>query len=236
MFRAFIAILASLLLIGGLSLAALAIGIGRQDAVGTPSGGTSASADLHPAADSQWLTSYVLTERSGRPFASSELAGKVHVVNFFFTSCPTICRMQTAAVQDLAEEFGPQGVKFLSITCDPDTDTPVRLAIYAKQFEADPEHWLFLTGDLVYLRRVGAEMYFLPVDKGTHSESLLLLDRAGKIRGRFSWKQPQQVADMKKMMTELLAESPEEAASHAAKPPAPAATPTEPADSESPAL
>jgi protein SCO1/2 len=159
-----------------------------------------------PAAD--WLTEYTLTERSGREFASSELKGQVHVVNFFFASCPSYCRMQTMEVQKLAAEFGPQGVKFLSITVDPERDTAAELARYADLFNADPNHWLFLTGDLLMLRRVGAEMYQLPVDKQMHTEHLVVVDRWGKIRGRIRWKDnPTELASMKKLLSDLLVEA-----------------------------
>jgi cytochrome oxidase Cu insertion factor (SCO1/SenC/PrrC family) len=160
-----------------------------------------------PAAPAEWMTEYTLTERSGKPFASTDLAGKVHVVNFFFSKCPTSCRQQTAAVKAIAEEYGPKGVVFLSITCDPANDTPATLALYAQEFSADPEQWLFLTGDLKYLRRVGAEMYFLPVDVGTHSEMLVVLDKWGQIRNRFSWKDAAQVGEMRQYLDELLAET-----------------------------
>lgn len=159
-----------------------------------------------PAAD--WLTEYTLTERSGREFASSELKGQVHVVNFFFASCPSYCRMQTMEVQKLAAEFGPQGVKFLSVTVDPERDTAAELARYADLFNADPNHWLFLTGDLLMLRRVGAEMYQLPVDKQMHTEHLVVVDRWGKIRGRIRWKDnPTELASMKKLLSDLLVET-----------------------------
>ena len=57
-------------------------------------------------------------------------------------------------------------------------------------------------------KRVGAEMYFLPVDKQTHSESLLVLDGDGKIQGRFSWKDAAEVAKMKALLSELLVKYP----------------------------
>jgi cytochrome oxidase Cu insertion factor (SCO1/SenC/PrrC family) len=214
-----IGLLAFLMLLAGLAVGAIAIGFSRTDTVviplepqaGVPAE-TSSGSPGQPQAVSQaesppeWMTEYTLTERSGRKFHSRELAGKVHVVNFFFTACPTVCRMQTAAVQSLAKEFGPEGVVFLSITCDPENDDPVALSLYARQFEADAEDWLFLTGEMAYLRRVGAEVYFVAVDRGTHSESLLVLDKRGKIRGRFSWKRPEELAELKKRLAELQAE------------------------------
>jgi cytochrome oxidase Cu insertion factor (SCO1/SenC/PrrC family) len=212
MVRWLIATTATFLLLGGMALGVWAIGLSRDTRAGSSADSRSALASATNTAaesaadDSGWMKEYTLTERSGAQFQSRELAGQVHVVNFFFTTCPTTCRVQTAAVQSLAKEFGPQGVKFLSITCDPENDTPAALAVYARQFDAHPEHWLFLTGELPYVRRVGAEVYFLPVDRGTHSESLLVLDRGSKIRGRFSWKDAQSVADMKRTLAELLAE------------------------------
>ena len=207
--RTLLGLLAIALLCTGVVMAVVAFAAARRKPVGVnfsspPPPATSGKSDK---SESSWLTTYELTERSGRKFRSEELQGKVHVVNFFFAKCPTFCRVQTAAVQALHNEFVSQGVMFLSITCDPENDTPVALAQYANEFHADPEQWLFLTGELPYLRRVGGEVYYLPVDKQTHSESLLLLDRQGKIRGRFNWKDAAEIAKMKQAITELLAES-----------------------------
>ena len=155
----------------------------------------------------EWMTEYTLTERSGRDFRSHELDDKVHVVNFFFATCPSVCRRQSGKVDELAQEFGPQGVVFLSITCDPERDTPVALQQYANMFDADPEQWLFLTTpNLTYLRRVGAELYQMPVDKQTHSENLVVVDKWGEMRGRFHFEQPKEVHEMKKLLGQLLAE------------------------------
>lgn len=208
--RFVIAILAAILLLAGMVAVVVALGVSYRSETSVGKSFPSKSAELvntRASKDSGWLTEYTLTERSGRSFRSRDLKGKVHVVNFFFATCPTVCRIQTGAVQSLQKEFGPRGVVFLSITCDPDHDTPVALAQYAKEFHADPQQWLFLTGDLTYLRRVGAEMYYLPVDKQTHSESLLVLDGQGKIRGRFSWKDAKELAAMKQLLHELLSES-----------------------------
>ena len=166
-------------------------------------------AEKKPKAESAaWMTDYTLTERSGRQFDSKELDDKVHVVNFFFASCPTVCRFQSGRVKELAREFGPQGVQFLSITCDPANDTPVTLQNYAKSFDADREQWLFLTStDLNYLRRVGAEVYELPVDKQVHSENLVVVDRWGTLRGYYHWNKPEEIVEMKTSLGALLAET-----------------------------
>jgi protein SCO1/2 len=207
--RILVGIFAGLLLCAGIIMGVVAIaatGYSETVVVNNPIQSASSATVKVDKAPAGWLTEYQLTERSGRKFRSEELKGKVHVVNFFFAKCPTSCRIQTAAVKGLHDEFGPKGVVFISITCDPENDTPVALAEYAKEFRADPKQWLFLTGDLPYIRRVGGEVYYLPVDKQTHSESLLLVDRQGKIHGRFSWKDATELAKMKQAMNDLLSD------------------------------
>jgi protein SCO1/2 len=160
-----------------------------------------------PAPAAEWMKEYTLTERSGATFHSRELQGQVHVVNFFFSSCPSVCRLQSGKVRELAQQFGPQGVRFLSITCDPQTDTPAALQQYARLFDADPEDWLFLTSDdLNYLRRVGAEVYQVPVEKQLHSERLIVVDQQGTLRGAFHWNQPPEMVELRKTLQLLLAE------------------------------
>lgn len=204
MTRTMIGALAVLLTAAGVLFGMVAISRNAADRGGAVSVRDDSAPQPAPA---EWLKEYTLTERSGKKFHSRDLAGKVHVVNFFFSKCPTACRSQTAAVSSVAKEFGSQGVQFLSITCDPANDTPAALSLYANEFKADPIQWSFLTGDLTYLRRVGAEVYSLAVDVGTHSEALLVVDKWGQIRKRFSWKDAKQISEMKSFLTELLAET-----------------------------
>lgn len=171
----------------------------------------------------EWLTKFTLTERSGKKFNSETLAGKVQVVNFFFTACPTACPLQTQKVRELDGEFGPGGVHFLSITCDPDTDTPAVLQQYAKKYNADPERWVFLTGDFPYIRRVAAEVYWSPLSERGHREDFVVVDKWGKVRGNFPWNNPEQIVEMKELLTSLLAET---------EPPAEPSVPAQPVESE----
>src|SRR5688500_15192722 len=125
--RIFLGGLAIVLLCAGVVMAVVAFASTRRTESVTarfPNPQPPATLDQSEKADG-WLTRYELTERSGRKFRSEELQGKVHVVNFFFAKCPTFCRVQTAAVQALHNEFAAKGVVFLSITCDPENDTPV---------------------------------------------------------------------------------------------------------------
>jgi protein SCO1/2 len=75
----------------------------------------------------------------------------------------------------------------VSITCDPDVDQPEVLSIYANRFGADPKQWLFLTGSLDYIRRVGAEMFFVPVDRRFHADKFILVDAIGQTYASYAW-------------------------------------------------
>ena len=131
------------------------------------------------------MTDFTLTERSGEAFDSRSLRGKVWVASFFYSSCPHKCLQLNQRVQQLEQEFGRQGVTFLSITCDPKNDTPQRLAKYADGFGADEERWLFLTGDMDYIRRVGNDMFSAVVAEVTHSERVYVVDKQGAVRSYY---------------------------------------------------
>lgn len=151
------------------------------------SGRRSAPVHLPSGSDAKWLKHFELTERSGKLVNSESLKGQPYVVGFFFSTCPTICKRQNEKVAELQRKFKGQPVKLLSISCDPEVDVPEVLTKYAEGFRADAEQWLFLTGDLAYIRRVGAEMYFLPVDRRFHAEKLLLVDGDGEIYDTYNW-------------------------------------------------
>lgn len=144
-----------------------------------------------------WLSKFELTERSGEAINSEALRGAPYVVSFFFSTCPSICIQQNQKVKELQDEFASQGVRFVSISVDPATDNPEVLREYATRFQADPDKWLFLTGDLGYIRRVGAEVYRLPVDEKFHTEKLVLVDAKGQIVGYYLWPEKRQFEKLK---------------------------------------
>lgn len=114
---------------------------------------------------------FALTDQTGRPFSSEQLNGKVAVVGFIYTHCPDICPMLTAQMrqlQNLLAHAGLLGDKavLVSITVDPERDTPEVLARYAEQFGADPAAWHFLTGDLTTVRQAVVDGFHLAMGKG----------------------------------------------------------------------
>lgn len=142
--------------------------------------------------EAEWLTSFDLIERTGESITSGELKGQPYVASFFFSQCPSICVKQNGKVQVLQEKFAGQPVRLVSISCDPEVDRPEVLAKYAKQFDADADQWLFLTGEMNYIRRVGSEMFQLPVMRRFHAEKFVLVDAEGAIVAYYTWTDPEQ--------------------------------------------
>jgi protein SCO1 len=162
-------------------------------------------------ASQEFLEHFTLTDQAGKTLASKSLAGEVYVTNFFFSSCPGTCLQQNQKIREIAREYGPKGVRFLSITCDPEIDSPERLREYGSKLEADTKHWSFLTGELIYIRRVAGEIYRIPLDKQTHSERFFVTDKWGNIRDDFAWNKLDQITAMKSLLDKLLDEKEEPA-------------------------
>ncbi len=154
--------------------------------------------------DEEWLTKFTLIERSGKRISSEELKGQPYVAGFFFTTCPSICVKQNGKVQQLQEKFKDQRVRFLSISCDPEVDRPPVLTQYAERFQADKDQWLFFTGDMPYIRRVGAELFSLGVMRQGHPEKFALMDAEGKMFGLYTWSDPAQWQALQRDIQKLI--------------------------------
>ncbi len=144
------------------------------------------------------VPSFSLTERDGRPVTLSDLKGKVSIVNFIYTNCPDTCPIQSAQMRQLQEDFKNQKeLRLVSITVDPTRDTPQVLSEYAKRFSADPERWLFLTGEKEAIYKLAQKGFRLAAveiphakrpESGathTHSPRYVLVDRGAQIRGYY---------------------------------------------------
>jgi protein SCO1/2 len=150
------------------------------------------------------LPAFELTDASGRPFGSRELAGRVWIASFVFTRCETVCPRVTARmarIQDRARGLEP-AVHLVSFSVDPEHDTPARLAEYARGHRANPRMWTFLTGPLgavqetvekglrVSMGREAGDPSPSAISHGTH---LVLVDGASRIRGYYDPEAPDAV-------------------------------------------
>lgn len=158
----------------------------------------------HPPDDEEWLSRFELTERNGELVKSEQLLGQPYVVSFFFSTCPSICVQQNQKLKELQDAFEGEGVKFVAISVDPETDTPEVLTEYAARFGADSEQWLFMTGDLTYIRRIGGEIFRQPVNKQFHTERFVLVDPEGKIEGFYNWPEKRQFRKLQEKIREMI--------------------------------
>ena len=92
------------------------------------------------------LTDFELTERSGKPFRSADMKGKVWVATYFFTTCPGSCIRLNQNIKFMHNLPELKDVTWVSITCDPDNDTVEALAEYARPLESRPGALAVLPG------------------------------------------------------------------------------------------
>jgi cytochrome oxidase Cu insertion factor (SCO1/SenC/PrrC family) len=160
------------------------------------------------------LPEFSLTDRSGRGVTRKDMLGKVSVVDFIFTNCAAQCPQVTAQMVKVQAFALPRwkNVQLMSLTVDPENDTLEALAKYARDFGADPERWLFLTGprepldDLTRNGFKAASASPVPVDTSPdailHSVSLVLVDGRARVRGYYQSTDPE---EMKKLRGDLAA-------------------------------
>lgn len=159
---------------------------------------------VKPPHDEEWLSRFELTERSGQKVTSEQLLGQPYLVSFFFSKCPSVCIQQNQKIKELQDQFDGQGVRFVAITVDPANDTPEALREYAARFGADEEQWLFMTGDLTYIRRIGAEVFQQPIAEQLHTERFVLVDAKGEIEGVYVWSEPKQYEKLQESIRKML--------------------------------
>jgi protein SCO1/2 len=100
---------------------------------------------------------FALTSQNGLPVTLGDYRGKVVAVTFIFASCTDTCPLLTDKMARVQDKFGPafgKKVAFVSITVDPERDTPEVLKQYAQSFGANLAGWAFLTGDPAAIRDV----------------------------------------------------------------------------------
>lgn len=137
------------------------------------------------------LPDFSLKTQSEAPYALADLRGKVSIVNFIFTSCPDTCPLLTRQMAKIQKAAADEGVNvnLVSLSVDPETDTPAVLRDYAAKNKLDLKNWNFITGPLAAIEKVTVEGFKVGYDKSaenifdiTHTEHFALIDQQGRIR------------------------------------------------------
>jgi protein SCO1 len=129
---------------------------------------------------------FSLTDQSGARFDSgSALLGHVWIADFMFTDCPGPCPRMSKQMSEVQAALKDTDARMISLTVDPEHDTPPVLAKYAAFYSARPGVWFFLTGDVATLRHLDRDVFKLGDIDGTldHSTRFVLVDRKSQVRG-----------------------------------------------------
>jgi len=129
---------------------------------------------------------FVLTDQNGARFDSTKLHGKVVVIDFIYTTCTDVCPLFTANFAQLQRELNKEhagDVFLISITTDPEIDSPRVLKAYAQRYGAAFNNWAFLTGTEEQLKPVWKSLDIRVIRKGRgliqHTSLTTVLDRQG---------------------------------------------------------
>lgn len=138
------------------------------------------------------VPAFKLTNQENKSISDKDYLGKVYVVEFFFSTCPTICPKMNESMLQLQEEFyGNPNFGLASITIDPAKDTPQVLKEHANLLGVKHYNWHFLTGDKEYIYSLANKGFNLYAGENNkvaggfeHSGLFALVDKNGKIRCR----------------------------------------------------
>jgi len=144
------------------------------------------------------VASFTLTNQDGQPISLADLRGKVWVADIIFTRCPGPCLKMTRQMEELQAALpAKSGAKFVSLTTDPNFDTPAVLKTYAHRFSADFRRWIFLTGTPKQIANLAIDSLKLtaiekkPEDRESeadlfvHSTIFVVIDKHAQLRGIF---------------------------------------------------
>jgi protein SCO1 len=151
--------------------------------------------NLPKKTDFHTIKSFSLIDQQGKAFTEKNMADKICVVDFFFTTCPGICPKMTSNMFLLQEEFNSNNnILLLSHSVTPERDSVPVLAAYAADKKVNYNRWKLLTGNKKEIYDLGRKFYFVEEDLGEkrdssiflHTENFVLVDKNRRIRGIYN--------------------------------------------------
>jgi protein SCO1/2 len=144
------------------------------------------------------IGAFTLTNQDGNPTTLTDLTNRVWVADIIFTRCAGQCPRMTQQMKSLEEKLPPgSGARLVTLTTDPDYDSPVIMKRYGDRFGADFSHWTFLTGTKDAIAQLAANELKLssvpikpgdqknPVDLFIHTTIFVIVDKHAQLRGIF---------------------------------------------------
>ncbi|MBS0261662.1 MAG: DUF420 domain-containing protein [Planctomycetes bacterium] len=161
--------------------------------------------------DPEGIEDFSLIECHGQKVSKADLLGKPWIACFIFTRCAgaNFCPRVSEQMKLLQRSLKDVDVRLVTITVDPDRDTPEDLLRYSQQFDADPDRWWFLTGDkdtIFHLIRHSFKMIVaedpqqIPGFEIMHSLEIMHVDDQGVVRGRYNAQDDVAMAKLRRVL------------------------------------
>jgi protein SCO1/2 len=163
-----------------------------------------------------YVQPFSFTSQNGKIITEKDVAGKVLVINYFFTTCKSICPRMNNEVKKVYEHFkNENNLLILSHTSDPGTDSPERLKHYADSMQVTTPNWIFLTGRKDSLYRQARLSYRIDDpnnnvqnidDDFLHTQFVALVNKKGEVVKIYDGLRPAEINDLIKHAEQLLKE------------------------------
>jgi protein SCO1/2 len=161
------------------------------------------------------VPTFQLVNQDAQPFGSEQLAGKIWIADFIFTTCPGPCPIISTRMSELQRPLEKSDVHLVSFTVDPEKDTPEVLRAYADKLRKQPFRWDFLTGPRDAIHSLSRDGFKLGLSEGAeedggpiHTTRFVLVDRRGFIRGYYDALAPDAVTKLLADTNHLLRQQP----------------------------
>lgn len=163
-----------------------------------------------------YVKSFSFTNQDGKTITEKDIAGKVYVAEYFFTTCKGICPKMNTNMKGIYDEFkNEEDFLILSHTVDPERDTVGRMKQYADSLQISSSKWWFLTGTKDSLYKTARASYVLDDPKNNnekienqfiHTQFFALVDKNGQVRKIYDGLKQDELkelsADIKTMLNE----------------------------------
>ncbi|MBC8114590.1 MAG: SCO family protein [Candidatus Saccharimonas sp.] len=146
--------------------------------------------------DEDGIADFEFIDTEGRPVTKADLLGKPWIVCFVFTHCAATCPMVTSSMRELQDRLKDYDFRLVTLTVDPERDTPEVLKGYGESRGADFSKWMFLGGDQRAIYKLIQGSFKMPVQETLgkdrqpgfefiHSNNIMLVDTEGIVQGKF---------------------------------------------------
>lgn len=159
------------------------------------------------------VADFSFLDRSGQSVSKNDLMGQPWIAGFIFTRCAGPCPKVTAAMQNLQKRYQGSDIRLVTLTVDPDNDTPEVLSKYADFWDAEADRWFFLTGDKIEIYNLIQKSFLMPVREEKdpepgfeiiHTTNLCLVDQTGRVIGKYNSVVDKEVAMLRRDLDRLL--------------------------------